>query len=1021
MSAFLALLRGHATPAGRSSSNRSAAVAVAPANTQQRQASQPQDAQDDATSASAKVAELAAWTDRRCSDDADDDAVPPMPAPALAVQETTHQPAQEPLVEVEQPHGDQTTVAVPSPPSRSQQLSRSASLESTAHTGVDTRASPSTHLRGLSPPPLPEGMYDEREAAAAVIPDAEAIAVRLDLFAPEAPAATSLNQPEKGALRAEDGDSSASATRSKLCPSSTPHAVRSLTGGAHQLARGSLNKSRRADLPIERANAPTLVSASSDEQEATRFDVAPALPNDFLQEPDARSMHGARSAAAMQSLIDQEKPLDAVSSSSSAAPSLPQSLPLPLPSASPSTSASSSSALQPSLSRFLRSELGAAIFASHLTNGGVFLKHGNSVPIAAAAAPTSSGTSSASSASSSASSGSSSPHWRSVWVSPDLKTVYWGELNHPRSKRVPSGALLVEHVLVLFTGHQTRAFTDRYGTSNGEAESPSQLLPGARFCAPSQCFSLITPSRTLDLEAVSQHEAHLWITAFQWLLQRSCAAGPAPKGQTTASASAVPSVPQLPSSAPGSSGPSRSSSSSSSGANSDALSRLSLVSALEILSDLVALGPGHAALDYFAAGGTPPAPVAAAGGQATAVPDFPAMASEAGVSAASSAQTSQQGTPQHFARRISQTSMSTSMALHDASSAASSVGSTPAFGSPQQSVRSIVAPLAASNSGSPPLVAAVAPAPVQGMPLLSLDEQQQHPAGAKASQATSSSSSALLSLPSSMLPTEGRTRSTSNLAPLPETEEELLGSGRVGSASVTANTAREQTNQLQQQPLAPSPNSDAPFYPMLQPASHEPELHSTMAAAPAAPMLQPQPLPSLTPLPPLDGAALTQVENLTMAKDDSIFQPAPQQQQAQFPMATKANRDAAIPPAIDLAALEATPAQQQQQLQPASRRRSSATSPRADLERERARLERLLDRERREHAHLRVWVAHRFLHLQSHINSLCIERAKLQRRAQAEAEEAEREHEREIARVFGATPNTTHRRLTEMRCHSSEQ
>ena len=124
------------------------------------------------------------------------------------------------------------------------------------------------------------------------------------------------------------------------------------------------------------------------------------------------------------------------------------------------------------------------------------------------------------------------------------------------------------------------------------------------------------------------------------------------------------------------------------------------------------------------------------------------------------------------------------------------------------------------------------------------------------------------------------------------------------------------------------------------------------------------------------------------------------------------------PPSGELLALDAQSFPSNQTARP---HHHSLPSPRAELERERARLERLLERERHDHAHMRVWVAHRFLHLQSHINSLCIERNKLQRRAIAEAEEEEQEHEREIARVMGATPNTISRRLAEMRCHSSEQ
>jgi len=197
---------------------------------------------------------------------------------------------------------------------------------------------------------------------------------------------------------------------------------------------------------------------------------------------------------------------------------------------------------------------------------------------------------------------------------------------------------------------------------------------------------------------------------------------------------------------------------------------------------------------------------------------------------------------------------------------------------------------------------------------------------------------------------------------------------------------------------------------MLQPASHEPELiHSTgmLLAAGAQ---------SLLPL-PLEEARMSEAVVATAADGHGAPSAAAPKRHVRGTSLHDVLMSMA-PPSGELLALDAQSFPSNQTARP---HHHSLPSPRAELERERARLERLLERERHDHAHMRVWVAHRFLHLQSHINSLCIERNKLQRRAIAEAEEEEQEHEREIARVMGATPNTISRRLAEMRCHSSEQ
>jgi len=239
---------------------------------------------------------------------------------------------------------------------------------------------------------------------------------------------------------------------------------------------------------------------------------------------------------------------------------------------------------------------------------------------------------------------------------------------------------------------------------------------------------------------------------------------------------------------------------------------------------------------------------------------------------------------------------------------------------------------------------------------------------------------------SQVFPGGMRRKSFVNLESLPEAEED------------TANSAARAPGTAEQ---------DAPFDAHLVPSTHEPEVGA--AAPPALPMLS----SSSTPVPMHSCLDLQQQPSAPMLQP----QPLPSASASPPPMSMSASHmrtslhslymsmQGASSACIGAAALAAVPAM------------SAAAIAR--VESDVARLERLLSRERHDHAALRVWVAHRFLHLQSHINSLAIERNKLLRRIQAEADEAEAELEREVARVMGATPSQSSRRLAEARCQSS--
>jgi len=290
-----------------------------------------------------------------------------------------------------------------------------------------------------------------------------------------------------------DGPSGACAA-----PSSTPHAVRSLSSGYH-FARAKGRAHEHGAHAAHGQQQP--VSGES----AARFDVAPPLPDGFLQGRDrTHSFNGsARGAAAasMSTLIQQEKSAAAASRS-----------PQPKPNIS-----------NENLARFLHTELGSQIFIRHLQSGGYFLKHSSAAVAAAASTAGPEIPAPAAATAAPPPPPSSSPHWRHVWLSSDLRTVCWGEMTPARTKR-PSGHMAVDQILVIFPGHQTRAFTHK------QAGSPSRL------CVPERCFSLVSPSRTLDLECTSQSECETWVLAFQFLLDHSRTTGGATATATATAA-----------------------------------------------------------------------------------------------------------------------------------------------------------------------------------------------------------------------------------------------------------------------------------------------------------------------------------------------------------------------------------------------------------------------------------------------------------------------------------------------------
>ena len=908
----------------------------------------------------------------------------------------------------------------------------------------------------------------------------------------------------------------------RLVPSSTPHTVRSLTSGYElSRARGTLRGDPKASPP----------GVPGDDEELALLQQK--LPEDFLQRQRGQGYSTSRAAAA------------------AAATQVPASAAV-LPPADTALANGDTVRINSNLSRFMRTELGSQIFINQLCSGGFFLKHsapalsagvGPSAPAAAAAglrmspAPSSAASSSSSSAGSAASA-SHSPHWRLLWVSRDLRVVYWGEMTHALAKR-PSGMIHVADILVMLCGHRTRTFTDIYGASGGEAILPA-IAPGSgvRHCSPSCCLSLVTPSRTLDLECTSAPERELWALAFQFLLDQHRErniAGPQQQlqlpQQQQQQQQQQPAPTTLRASSPSVVGVDGSS---------GVPQNLSLVSALEILSDLVVLGPTHAAFSYFIPE-LPPSPAIGSLTQAgepkpsqlnqrrasqqssessvdsstrTSVTTSPMIGGGGGATGPSSlrrlASTQPQpqrsisvgagggggdgsastgvssatplffGSPQQPQRNLQQppqhqqqsthggllhaTSSSTSL-ISSLLSSSESTGSPPTNFNLNSLERRTDSAGSSSLLQSPPRLASTTGATIPVSSELSLASivpffptledagygESANSTTAIATAATATSAAAAVAGPPSASSSCGppppvpsavpgvgvgvagmpRRKSFGSLEPLTEAPDEE-GASAGGIASKPSAAALAASHALLP-PTASIPRevsgpSGSPM-PLLQPSTHEPPMllgSRSIGMAAVAPAPEPLRLP-----PP----ASTIAPASSRANHRADAQATVSSSSADRPSATHSSLHSlymsiqgGVAARSSAAAAAAAVASSGGSIggSRALGASDSAMSPDAPApvvlsarqEAELLRLDRCIHRERSDHAHLRLWVAHRFMHLQSHINSLCIERSKLQRRLEQQAQEQEKQFEREVARIAGATPKTIHRSIQD-RSHSA--
>lgn len=815
-----------------------------------------------------------------------------------------------------------------------------------------------------------------------------------------------------GGERSDGSDgSSSSGAGASVGPSSTPHTVRSLTSG-YQFARVKCRAHEHGAhaAPAHGLQRQQCQQRQASGEEGARFDVAPPLPDGFLQGRDrAHSFGGpARGAAAasMSTLIQQEKTTAAAAAAAASRP--PPAHPKP------------PNIRNENLARFLRTELGAQIFVRHLQAGGYFLKHSSAAaatatataaaaPMPAPEIPAAAGSAGSAAATASPS---SSPHWRHVWVSSDLRTVYWGEMSPARTRR-PSGRMPVDQILVIFPGHQTRAFTHKQAAAAATAGGVAAGAAASRLCAPACCFSLVSPARSLDLECVSRSECELWVLAFQFLLDHSRTAGASAVAAVAAGLEDKQAAPAQRLSLVKPLSPAqglRASPGEGAAAGPPAAANLSLVSALEVLSDLVVHGPTQATYAYFdSAPARPPSPPCA-------------------LSAQSSAHTSACASPaQGGLRGLAMGPAGRSSSGGSTSSAASSVGSTPAFGSPAFSAAHAVqqhAPGLACSASAQPQPQPY-PQPQPAMSTLSLESLAAADAGADTDQDGSSMTSPpqppqasppQATSQAQAFPGGVRRKSFVNLESLPEAEEDTAGS--TARAPSTAGTGAGAVTGAGTSTGAVEQDCGPLFDLQLVAPTHEPEVATALPSLPlpvplrtcldsqqpSAPSLRPQPHPAATSASPLPigmnaSHMRTSLHSLYMS------------------MQAPSVSASAVSAACIGAAAAAVAAASGGPFAPFTPAMSAAAFAR--MEADVARMERLLGREQHDQAALRVWVAHRFLHLQSHINSLAIERNKLQRRIQAEADDAEAELEREVARVMGATPSQSSRRLAEARCQSS--
>jgi hypothetical protein len=568
-----------------------------------------------------------------------------------------------------------------------------------------------------------------------------------------------------------------------------------------------------------------------------------------------------------------------------------------------------------SLVKLLQTEGGAQLIIQHLINGGSFLMH--CAPLSTVAPTrTISSTSETlvepptnANPTSPPNTTSTRPQSRMVWVSSDLKLIYCGE--SPRSRH-PPGYLPVDQILVIFSGHQTRTFKEHLRAHAEEEVGASSASSSP--CVAAHCFSLITSSRTLDLECSSESERDVWVLAFQFLLDYSRSGGVvdelAPPG-------CVPSAgfPQ----------------------------HTTLAQALESMAASEKDVPEHGASDDSIS--------------------------------------SSNMSPEQPASRL----LSSSSTLSGASSSASSLNSTPAFGSPmtspQLATRSLLALAGWTSSPSGPTV-------LDGPPhAIALEPPAHRPSSGSSSLGAAERRKSFASLE----PLAEKEEGEDSAPPMPLTKEarkySVEAEAAPGTGSMLLLPRVDQIRSADTSPLEearivkarglmaspPSHSLHAIYMSISQKNSNSPAPIETVEPVTQAAVVAPRVLPSDSAVEPTTEFAKTQMKPSPPVLSAPVLSPSP--------------------PSVAQVVIS-TP--------------------------EIVRLRSQLKRERHDHAHLRVWVAHRFLHLQSHINSLMIEKRKLIAQHAAQEAERENEFEREIQRVMGAQPqNNVDLALLARRCKSS--
>lgn len=96
-----------------------------------------------------------------------------------------------------------------------------------------------------------------------------------------------------------------------------------------------------------------------------------------------------------------------------------------------------------------------------------------------------------------------SPHYRVVWCSDDLSALHWSDVN----KKKIHGTMMSSQLLRVESGHATKLMQER----------------APKNCDPFKCLSLVSSSRTLDLECVSNLDRDLWLLAFHFLIDFAAA------------------------------------------------------------------------------------------------------------------------------------------------------------------------------------------------------------------------------------------------------------------------------------------------------------------------------------------------------------------------------------------------------------------------------------------------------------------------------------------------------------------